>query len=103
MQTRAEPPPGLRSVLMTQGPVRRSKVVKEHECGCGQFVTVSAEELRALDVESSPVIDLEQFVPRGDIDPVYFDTSYYLYPDGPIAMKALRVIAVAMAKAGVAM
>jgi DNA end-binding protein Ku len=48
------------------------------------------------------VIDLESFVPRGDIDPVYFDTPYYLYPDGPIAVEALRVIGAAMAEAGVA-
>jgi len=42
------------------------------------------------------VIDLERFVRRGDINPVYFDTRYYLYPDGPIAVEALRVIEVAM-------
>src|SRR5215469_6525191 len=84
----------------TGAEIEKSEVVKGHECG-GQFVTFSAEELRALDVESSRVIDLEQFVPRGDIDPVYFDTSYYLYPDGPIAVKALRVIGAAIAAAGV--
>jgi DNA end-binding protein Ku len=60
-----------------------------------------AEELKALDVESSKVIDLEKFVPRGDLDPVYFDSSYYLFPDGPIAVEALRVIGAAMAEAGV--
>ena len=49
--------------------------------GRGQFVTFTPEELNALDVESSKVIDLEKFVPRGDLDPVYFDSSYYLYPD----------------------
>jgi DNA end-binding protein Ku len=48
------------------------------------------------------VIDLETFVPRGDVDPVHFDTPYYLYPDGPIAVEALRVIGAAMAEAGVA-
>jgi DNA end-binding protein Ku len=47
------------------------------------------------------VIDLEKFVPRNDIDPVYFDSSYYLHPDGPIAVEALRVIGAAMAEAGV--
>jgi DNA end-binding protein Ku len=62
-------------------------------------VAFSAEELKALDVESSKVIDLEIFVPRSDIDPVYFDTPYYLYPDGPIAVDALRVIGAAMAEA----
>jgi DNA end-binding protein Ku len=55
--------------------------------------------LKALDVESSKVIDLETFVPQGDLDPVYFDSSYYLYPDGPIAVETLRVIG-AMSQAG---
>ena len=41
-------------------------------------------------------------MPRGDIDPVYFDSPYYLYPDGPIAVETLRVIGAAMAEAGVA-
>jgi len=44
---------------------------------------------------------MEKFVPRGDLDPVYFDSSYYLFPDGPIAVEALRVIGAAMAEAGV--
>jgi DNA end-binding protein Ku len=48
------------------------------------------------------VIDLQRFVPRSDIDQVYFDTPYYLYPDGPIAVEGLRVIGAAMAEAGVA-
>jgi hypothetical protein len=57
--------------------------------------------LKALEVESSKVIDRETFVPRGDLDPVYFDGSYYVYPDGPIAVETLRVIGAAMAEAGV--
>jgi DNA end-binding protein Ku len=51
--------------------------------------------------ESSKVVDLEKFVAGSDIDPVYFDTPYYVYPDGPIAIEALRVIGAAMAQAGV--
>ena len=62
--------------------IDKSRVVKGYEYDRGQFVTFSAEELKALDVESSKVIDLETFVPRDHIDPVYFDTPYYLYPDG---------------------
>ena len=82
--------------------IEKSEVVKGYEYGRGQFITFSAEELKALDVESSKVIDLETFVPRGDLDRVYFDTPYYLYPDGPIAVEALRVIGAAMTEAGVA-
>jgi non-homologous end joining protein Ku len=51
--------------------------------------------------ESSKVIELEKFAPRSDIDPVYFDTPFYLYPDGPIAVEAVQVIGAAMAEAGV--
>jgi non-homologous end joining protein Ku len=72
--------------------IEKSQVVKGYEYDRGQFVTFSADELRALDVESSKVIDLERFLSLGDIDPVYFDTPYYLYPDGPVALEALRVI-----------
>ena len=82
--------------------VEKEEVVKGYEYQRGQFVTFTAEELKALDVESSKVIDLEKFVQRGDIDPVYFDSPYYLYPDGPIAVETLRVIGAAMAEAGVA-
>jgi DNA end-binding protein Ku len=57
--------------------------------------------VKALDVESSKVVDLEKFAPGGEIDPVYFDSAYYVYPDGPIAIEALRVIGAAMAEAGV--
>src|SRR5215469_12338642 len=81
--------------------IAKSEIVKGYEYGRGQFVTFTAEELKALDVESSKVVDLERFVPRGDIDAVYFDTPYYLYPDGPIAVEALRVIGAAMTQAGV--
>src|SRR6516162_6675097 len=78
--------------------IDKREIVKGYEYGRGQFVTLTPEELKALDVESSKVIDLEKFAPRGDLDPVYFQSSYYLYPDGPIAVEALRVIGAAMAE-----
>jgi DNA end-binding protein Ku len=90
-----------RTTQATGEEIAKSRVVKGYEYDRGQFVTFPAEELKALDVESSKVIDLEPFVPGGDIDPVYFDTPYYLYPDGPIAVEALRVIGAAMTEASV--
>ncbi len=59
---------------------------------CNARRRISAEELKALDVETSKDIDLEEFVPRGELDPVYFNSPYYIHPDGPIAAEALRVI-----------
>jgi DNA end-binding protein Ku len=43
-------------------------------------------------LESSKIIDLETFVPRGEVDPLYFNSPYYLYPDGQMAVEAIRVI-----------
>src|SRR5439155_9812002 len=81
--------------------VEKEEVVKGYEYQRGQFVTFTPSELKALDLESSKVIDLEMFVPRGEFDPVYFNTPYYLYPDGQMALEAIRVIGAAMADAGV--
>src|SRR3954467_9105435 len=81
--------------------IEKREVVKGYEYSRGQFLTFTDEELKALDVESSKVVDLEKFVAGSDIDPVYFDSPYYVYPDGPIAVEALRVIGAAMAQAGV--
>src|SRR6516164_652443 len=80
--------------------IDKTEVVKGYEYDRGQFVTFTAEELKALDVESSKIIDLEKFVPGRSIDPVYYDSSYYVYPDRPIAVEALRVIGAAMTETG---
>jgi len=81
--------------------IDKREVVKGYEYGRGQFVTFTAEELKALDIPSSKIIDLEKFVSHGDIDPVYLDSPYYLYPDGPVALETLRVIGAAMAEAAI--
>jgi len=80
--------------------IEREEVAKGYEYERGRFVTLTADELKALDVESSKIIDLETFVPRVEVDPVYFSTPYYVYPDGPIAVETFRVIGAAMADAG---
>ena len=80
--------------------IGREVVAKGYEYERGQFVTFTAEELKALDVESSKIIDLETFVPRAEVDPVYFSAPYYVYPDGPIAAETFGVIGAAMGEAG---
>ena len=70
----------------------RQPVARGYEYERGRFVTFTPAELKALDVESSKIIDLETFVPRTEVDPVYFSNPYYVYPDGPIAVETFRVI-----------
>jgi DNA end-binding protein Ku len=103
--TRPEPPSPSRVALRPHDPysgeeIGREEVAKGYEYERGQFVTFTPAELKALDVESSKIIDLETFVPRAEVDPVYFSNPYYIYPDGPIAVETFRVIGAAMAEAG---
>jgi non-homologous end joining protein Ku len=79
----------------------KDEVVKGYEYDRGQYVTFTPDELKALDLESSKVIDLEIFVPRAELDPVYFYSPYYLYPNGQMALATIRVIRAATADAGV--
>jgi DNA end-binding protein Ku len=82
--------------------IERDEVAKGYEYERGQFVTFTPEELKALDIESSQTVDLSTFVPRADIDPVYYSSPYYVYPDGPVATETYSVISQALARAGMA-
>lgn len=62
-----------------------SEIVKGYEIHRGEYVVVEPEELEALAPEESRVIDIEEFVELADIDPLFFEHSYYLVPDGPAA------------------
>jgi DNA end-binding protein Ku len=84
----------------TGAELERDEVVKGYESERGQFVTFTPDELKALDVESTRTIDLSTLVPRGMVDPVYFNAPYYVSPDGQIATEAFRVIGAAMIETG---
>ena len=78
--------------------VDRDEIVKGYEFDRGRYVTVTDDELKALQIESSKIIDLDRFVDRDEVDPVYLDTSYYIYPDGELAAETFRVIGEAMSR-----
>jgi DNA end-binding protein Ku len=62
--------------------VEYQHIVKGYDLGGGRYVVVEPEELEGIDVEATRTIDIEEFVDLTDIDPVYFEKSYYLVPDG---------------------
>ena len=76
--------------------VDRDQIVKGYEYERGRYVTIDDDELKALQIESSKIIDLERFVDRDEVDPVYLDAPYYVYPDGELAAETFRVIGEAM-------
>jgi DNA end-binding protein Ku len=77
--------------------VDRDRIIKGYEFERGRYVTINDEELKELQIESSKVIDLDRFVDRDEVDPIYLDMPYYVYPDSEIAAETFRVIGEAMA------
>ena len=75
----------------------RDQIVKGYEYERGRYVTLSDDELQEIQIESSKIIDLDRFVDRDTVDPLYLDTPYYVYPDGELAAETFRVIGEAMA------
>jgi DNA end-binding protein Ku len=55
-------------------------IVKGYELSKGKFVLVTPEELDAADPRQTRTIDIEDFVELSEIDPTYFESSYYLAP-----------------------
>lgn len=82
------------------GPVDRKALVKGYEIAKGEYILLSEEEIRSVRLESAKTIDIERFVPEGEIDRIYWDTPYYLAPDGKMAQETFAVIRTAMEKAG---
>lgn len=77
--------------------VERSDLVKGYEFAKDQYVQLTEEELKALEGDASKTIDIAEFVPLPNVDPIYFEKTYYLGPDKG-GDKAYRLLASAMAK-----
>ena len=75
------------------------EIVRGYEISKGKFVIVTDDELEALEPKKSRDIDLRRFVPADDIDPLFFERSYYLAPAGETT-KAYRLLAETMEKTG---
>jgi len=79
--------------------VERDATVKGYEFAKGQYVTFSAEELKALDAVATNTVALEEFVPAKAVDPLYVEKTYYLGPDKG-GERAYKLLAEAMLSTG---
>jgi DNA end-binding protein Ku len=80
------------------GPVERDDIVKGYEYEKGRYVTVDPEDLKRMRLETTDTIDIVEFVDA--VEPIYFDSPYYLVPDGKVAEEGYRVIREALAQSG---
>jgi len=77
--------------------VERTSLVRGYEFSKDQYVRFTDEELKSVEGEASEIIDIAEFVPLEQVDPIYFEKSYYLGPDKGGA-KAYRLLCDAMEK-----
>jgi len=72
--------------------VPTDQIVKGYEVSKGQYIEITDEELEAIALESSRTIDIDEFVPRSEIDELYNIRPYYIAPDGDVGADAFVVI-----------
>jgi DNA end-binding protein Ku len=80
--------------------VESDDIIKGYEVGKGEYIEVNPEELEAIALESKRTIEIDEFVPRDQIDVLYLNNPYYIVPDGEVGAEAFAVIREAINKEG---
>jgi len=84
----------------TEEEVDAADIVKGYEVGKGEYIELEPEELEAVAIESTRTIEIDEFVPRKEIDDLYLNNPYYVVPDGEVGQQAFAVIREAIRKEG---
>jgi DNA end-binding protein Ku len=61
--------------------VARNELVKGYEFRKGEYVVIEPEEIRKIEPKTAKTMEILEFVKQEEIDPVYFESSYYLAPE----------------------
>ena len=61
--------------------VDRSEIVKGFEYRKGEYVVIEPEEIKKIEPKTAKAMEILEFVKADEVDPVYFETSYYLVPE----------------------
>jgi DNA end-binding protein Ku len=81
--------------------VAADEIVKAYEISKGNYIEMEPDELDAVEIESTRMIDIDQFVPKKEIDELYISNPYYIVPDGDVGLQAFAVIREAIKKENV--
>jgi len=76
--------------------VPSDEIERGFELGKGKYVVVDAEELDALRPKTTRTVDITDFVDLNAVDPIFYDHTYWLAPDGEAADRAYRLLVSAM-------
>jgi len=72
--------------------VPSDQIIKGYEVAKGEYVEISDEELESIALESTKTIEINEFVPRSEIDDLYNVRPYYIAPHGKVGQDAFVVI-----------
>ena len=72
--------------------VASDQIVKGYEVAKGEYVEIGDDELQAISLDSTKTIEIDEFVPRSEIDELYLIRPYYIAPDGKVGQDAFVVI-----------
>jgi DNA end-binding protein Ku len=61
--------------------VDRSETVKGYEYRKGEYVVIEPDEIKKVEPKTAKAMEILEFVKAEDVDPIYFETSYYLVPE----------------------
>jgi DNA end-binding protein Ku len=86
-------------VCPEHGKVEKEDIVKGYEFEKDRYVVVDEADLEKIRLETTKTIELTQFVDANELDPIYFNTPYYVAPDGPVAEEGFRIVREAMHQA----
>jgi DNA end-binding protein Ku len=81
--------------------VERNELVKGYQVDRDAYVLVTGDELKTLEADSSEAIEIAQFVSLSEVDPIYFESSFYSAPEDP-GRRAYSLLLQAMEKLNVA-
>lgn len=85
-------------VVAGVGPVDKDEIIKGFEYEKGDYVLLTDDEIDAVKLETRKTLELTQFVGACEIDPIYYDKSYFVVPTDELAEDAFRVIRDALRK-----
>ena len=72
--------------------VENEDIIKGYKVDADTYITIDKEELENIALESTRTIDIDQFVPKSEIDELYIARPYYIVPDGKVGHDAYAVI-----------
>ncbi|HZP10367.1 Ku protein [Methyloceanibacter sp.] len=82
------------------GPVENEEIIKGYEYEKGKYVLIDPKEIDDLKLEAKQTIELVRFVDEGAIDDRYYETPYYLLPDGELADEGYMIVQKALKDTG---